>query len=92
MTKLLKEVLLVLIGLQVTRAEPIDEFIADIIGTWQLRLPTVVLGEDNLGLCMSCESVLCLTNEMGTDNVSEHLSISNLNHCTIYDLDNIHKP
>ena len=79
MTKLLKEVLLVLIGLQVTRAEPIDEFIADIIGTWRLRLPTVVLGEDIIELCTSHERVLCLTNGMGLNDVAEHLAISHLN-------------
>ena len=79
MAKLLQEVVLVFIGLQVTRAEPIDEFIADLIGTWRLRLPTIVLGENILELCMTHERVLCLTNEMGTNDVVEHLATSHLN-------------
>ena len=79
MTKLLTEFVLLLIGLQVTSAEPIDDFISDLIVTWRLRLPTVVIGENILELCMTHERVLCLTNGMDTTDVAEHLAISHIN-------------
>ena len=79
MARLLQEVLIVLVGLQVTGAKPIDEFIADLIGTWRLRLPTVVLGEDIIELCMTHERMLCLTNGMGKNDVVGHLTTAHLN-------------
>ena len=60
-------------------AEPIDEFISDIIGEWQLRLPTIVAGNDLPELCMTHERVLCLSNGFDLDELSEHIAKLHLN-------------
>ena len=52
---------------------PLDEFIADIIQVWQLRLPTIIVKDDIPELCMINERAHCLTNEMNVAELAEHL-------------------
>ena len=66
-----------------SRALPLDDLVEDIIGTWQLRLPTIVGEEYMPELCMSHlnnlgmtqERVLCTTNAMDTNELADHLVI-----------------
>ena len=55
--------------------EAIGEFVKDIIKTWRLISPTIVLQDDLLNLCMSRDWWLCLTNDMDVDELAIHLAL-----------------
>ena len=80
MRKLMKTFSCILFSSAVT-SEPVavHNFIVDIIGTWQLRLPTLVFEDDLPQLCMTHERALCLTNAMDLDELAEHLATIHLN-------------
>ena len=55
--------------------EAIGKFVEDIIKTWHLLSPTIVV-EDNLpDLCMTNGWWLCLTNDMDADDLAIHLTL-----------------
>ena len=60
-------------------AELQDNFVSGIIEEWQLRLPTIVVGDDLPGFCMSHERALCLTSLMDLDKLAEHLATLHIN-------------
>ena len=53
-------------------AEPMNDFIRDIMKTWQLNLPIIVGDEHVPEACLTLERVLCTTNAMDlNDNVDQ---------------------
>ena len=70
--------ILYLLGLSICGAEPLDEFIEDIIETWHLQLPTIVVEEYTLEVCMTQKRVLCTKNHMDIDELAEHLAFIHL--------------
>ena len=85
--KLLLQVILVWICSSVARAKyvdtgPLEEggedtleiFIADIITTWKLRSPTIILMEEIPHLCMRHEMILCISNNGNIEEMAEHLA------------------
>ena len=75
--KPLQQFMVVLVWSNVIGAQFYEEFIADIIGKWHLRLPTVVVEEDMLELCLMRERVLCLPSNLNL--VADHLTLLHLN-------------
>ena len=55
--------------------EAIGEFVKDIIKTWRLISPTIVLQDDLLNICISHDWWLCLTNDMDVDELAIHLAL-----------------
>ena len=58
-----------------TDTEPSDYFIRDIIMTWKLLSPTIIFGEKFPDLCRSKDMILCVTNDVKTMELAEHLAI-----------------
>ena len=77
--KCLEQIMLVLVCSNVIGAQLHEEFIADIIGKWHLRLPTVVVEDDIPELCMTREKLLCLPSDMDINRVADHLTLLHLN-------------
>ena len=54
--------------------EDLEAFIKHMIGTWQLRSPTILLEDNVLNICMSHQWLLCLSNDKETNEVATHLA------------------
>ena len=57
-------------GYETERLEP---FVASIIGTWQLRSPTIIYNDDMPELCINHKWLLCITNDEGDNELTSHL-------------------
>ena len=53
----------------------LEAFAGDVIQTWQLISPTIIVGNDLFNLCLKSQWVLCLTIKMDTSDLAEHLSM-----------------
>ena len=57
--------------------EELDKFLGDLIDTWQLRSPTLIVrGGDSPKLCMSRKWLLCLSDGLDSTELSNHLSLT----------------
>ena len=56
--------------------EELDEFLGDLIDTWQLRSPTIIIQGDFPELCMRRQWTLCLSNGLDTDELGNHLALT----------------
>ena len=79
MNKFLKVILVALKLSVVNGKDTLDAFLSDIISEWQLRLPTIVAGDDLPGLCMTSERLLCLSNAVDLNELAEQLALLHLN-------------
>ena len=61
-------------------AELLERFIQDIIVNWKLRSPTIIFGEELTDLCSSKDMILCVTNDVKTMELAEHLAIVHKNY------------
>ena len=60
----------------VEQMDLMDNFILDLIKTWKLLSPTIIIKEDILDLCIRQDMVLCLLNDGGnTSEVAQHLNV-----------------
>ena len=59
---------------EVAGVEPLEKFIEDIVMTWKLLSPTIILKEETLDLCRSHEMMRCVLNDANTTELAEHLS------------------
>ena len=50
-----------------------EAFIEDIIETWQLRSPTIILKDDLPQMCMSLQWLLCLSNDQDVNQLANHM-------------------
>ena len=50
-----------------------ETFIKDIIETWRLRSPTIIFPHEAPKMCLDLQWILCLTGDMGTDELTQHL-------------------
>ena len=85
MGALLWLVMLFWLGTRTIKAELFDEFIEDIIETWQIQLPTIIGEEYVQEVCWTQERVLCATNAMNTNELAEHLNMMHLNRTQVQD-------
>ena len=58
-------------------SEEFETFIEDIIETWELLLPTIIIKDDIPGMCMTRnrQRVLCLPNNQDTNELVDHLAL-----------------
>ena len=56
-----------------SESEEIDAFIEDIIETWQLWSPTILVKDDLPKMCMNHQWLLCLSNDQYQDQVTNEL-------------------
>ena len=56
-----------------SESEQLEAFIKDIIETWQLRSPTIIVNDDFPNMCMTHQWLLCLSNR-DTNEVTNHLA------------------
>ena len=56
-----------------TESEVFDNFIGDVIETWQLRSPTILVEGELPNVCMTHQWLLCLSNNQGTIDLRNHL-------------------
>ena len=59
---------------EVAGLNPLEKFIEDIVRTWKLLSPTIILKEETLDLCKSHEMMRCVLNDANTTELAEHLS------------------
>ena len=52
-----------------------EKFVKDIIKTWHLKSPTIIIKDDLLNLCMIHNWWLCLTNDKKGDELAIHLAL-----------------
>lgn len=55
--------------------EKLESFVGDIIATWQLLSPTIIVQDDLLKLCQESQWVLCLSDSMDTNELALHMDI-----------------
>ena len=55
-------------------SEQFEAFIWGIITTWQLRSPTILFKDDLPQMCMNQQWILCLTLNMDTNELANHLA------------------
>ena len=56
----------------------LDKFLVDLIDTWQLRSPTVIVQGDLPKLCMVRQWQLCLSDSWDTLELANHLALAHL--------------
>ena len=54
--------------------DPMEIFVEDIVKTWRLRLPTIVLREKPLNLCRNYTTMHCVINDVNSRELAQHLS------------------
>ena len=54
--------------------DPMEIFVEDIVKTWKLRLPTIVLREKPLNLCRNYTTMHCVINDVNSRELAQHLS------------------
>ena len=52
--------------------EDLEAFIKDIIETWQLRSPTILVKDVVPKMCMTRQWLLCLSNDQDTNELANH--------------------
>ena len=57
-------------------SDPLERFIEDIITTWKLLSPTVIVKEEILDLCTTHQWLNCVTNDGNITDLAKHLSIA----------------
>ena len=55
--------------------DPMEDFILDIIKTWNLLSPTIIVKADMHDFCMRHERVFCMIDDQNATEVAQHLSI-----------------
>ena len=58
---------------QATDLGKVEFFMEDILTTWQLRSPTLIVKDDIPKTCMTNQWLLCLTNDKDDSELSNHL-------------------
>ena len=57
-------------------SNPLERFIEDIIMTWKLLSPTIIVKEEIFDLCRTHQWALCVTNNGNVTDLAKHLSIA----------------
>ena len=57
-------------------SDELDKFLGDLIGTWQLRSPTIIVQGDLPELCMRQQWLLCLSDSFESTELGNHLALS----------------
>ena len=57
-----------------TELEDVEAFLEDIIKTWKLRSPTIIVKDDLPNMCMKHQWLLCLSNYQDANDLANHLS------------------
>ena len=55
--------------------QELDDFLGDLIDTWQLRSPTIIIQGDLPDFCMRAQWLLCLSEGLNTSEVANHLDL-----------------
>ena len=53
----------------------VEKFTEDVIQTWKLRSPTVIIGHETLDLCRQRSWILCLSDGQNTTQLAHHLDL-----------------
>ena len=54
--------------------QELEAFIEDIIKTWELRSPTILVKDDMLKMCRTLQWLLCLSNDQDENELGNHLA------------------
>ena len=57
-----------------TELEEVDVFLEDIIKTWKLQSPTIIVKDYLSNVCMKHQWLLCLSNHQDANDIANHLS------------------
>ena len=57
-----------------SESQVIEAFIMDIIQTWQLQSPTIIIKEDLPEICMKHQRLLCMSDHQSTIELANHLA------------------
>ena len=57
-----------------TDSEEFEAFIKDVIETWQLRSPTILVKDDLPKMCLNRQWLLCLSNDQDENELGNHLA------------------
>ena len=55
-------------------AEPLEQFIIDLVSTWKLLSPTIIFQEEIPSFCWRLDWILCVTYDRKTEHLAEHMA------------------